>query len=216
MAVAKPPGLLTTPSAMAPDRVTCMSLLRDQLGHRVYPVHRLDRATSGVLVFGRNPAAAGEWAAFFRDRRVCKTYLALVRGWVEPEGEIDYPIEGARDGVRVPALTRYARLGTVEVAVPVGRYPTARYSLVRACPVTGRRHQIRRHFKHLRHPLVVDPEYGDVHHNRFFRERYGRRLMLHAWTLEFPDRQVRIHAPIPEDMGSILEDLGFMVPLPGG
>jgi len=218
VAVAKPPGLLSTPSPKAPDRVTCMSLLRDQLGHRVYPLHRLDRATSGVLVFGLDPAAAGQWAIHFRERRVHKSYLALVRGWVDPQGEIDYPIEVAREvareGVRVDALTRYQCLAQVEVAVPVGRYPTARYSLVRAWPVTGRNHQIRRHFKHLRHPLVVDPEYGDAHHNRFFRERYGRRLMLHAWTLEFPDRGVRIQARIPEDMAFILEDLGLVVPPP--
>ncbi len=212
VAVAKPPGLLTTPSPMAPDRVTCMSLLRDQLGHRVYPLHRLDRATSGVLVFGRDPTAAGQLAILFRERRVGKAYLAVVRGWVDQEGEIDYPIEGARPGSRVAALTRYRCLGRAELAVPVGRYPTARYSLVRACPVTGRRHQIRRHFKHLRHPLVVDPEYGDTHHNRFFRERYGRRLMLHAWLLEFPDEGITIQAPVPEDMASILQDLGLEVP----
>ncbi len=213
LAVDKPPGLLTTPSPMASDRVTCMSLLRDQIGSWVYPVHRLDRATSGVLLFGRDSASAGRIAVWFRERQARKAYLALVRGWVEPEGEIDHPVEGAHPGERVEALTRYRCLGQIEFDHPVGRYTTARYSLVEASPVTGRRHQIRRHFKHLRHPLLGDPEYGDTHHNRFFRERYGlRRLMLHAWLLEVPEAGLRIQAPVPQDMRAILEDLGMLVP----
>lgn len=220
VALDKPAGLLSTPSTEAPDRVTCLSLVRDHLGHRVYPIHRLDRATSGVLLFGRTPEAAGEEALRFREHRVRKAYLALVRGWVDDEGEIDYPVEGAREGVRVEALTRYRRLGRVEVATPVGRYATARYSLVEASPVTGRRHQIRRHFKHLRHPLLGDPDYGDTHHNRFFRDRFGfRRLMLHAWTLELPlapGELLRIQAPVPAEMTRVFEDLGLEVPDPAG
>jgi len=213
LAVDKPPGLLSTPSPLASDRVTCMSLLRDQIGAWVYPVHRLDRATSGVLLFARDSSSAGQIASWFRERLARKLYLALVRGWVEQEGEIDHPVEGAHPGERVEAFTRYRCLGQVEVDHPVGRYATARYSLVEASPVTGRRHQIRRHFKHLRHPLLGDSDYGDTHHNRFFRERYGlRRLMLHAWVLELPDADLRIQAQVPQDMRTILEDLGLPVP----
>lgn len=217
VAVDKPTGLLSTPSAQASDRVTCMSLLRDQLGHRVYPVHRLDRATSGVIVFGRSPDAARDAALLFRERQVQKRYLALVRGWLDESGTIDYPIEGAREGLKVEAVTTWRRLEQVELPVPVGRYQTARYSLVEARPISGRRHQIRRHFKHLRHPIVGDPDYGDTHHNRFFRERFGiRRLMLHAWALELQTRHaggdLRIQAPVPEEMARILQDLGLPVP----
>ena len=151
----------------------------------------------------------GEDVALLQD-------LGLARGnaLAPVELSVDMRVQHIMHEQMLDALTRYQCPAQVEVAVPVGRYPTARYSLVRAWPVTGRNHQIRRHFKHLRHPLVVDPEYGDAHHNRFFRERYGRRLMLHAWTLEFPDRGVRIQARIPEDMAFILEDLGLVVPPP--
>lgn len=204
IAIDKPSGLLSTPSALAPDRVTAMSLARDHVGHYVYPIHRLDRGTSGVLLFGLTPEAAGAAQAFFREHRAEKRYLAVVRGWVEEEGTVDYAIEEAE------AVTVYRRLAVTEVAVPVGRYETARYSLVEARPLSGRTHQIRRHFKHLRHPILGDSEYGDVQHNKFMVERFGkRRLMLHARTLEVGD--LRLEAPIPEDYAAVLQDLGLPV-----
>lgn len=210
IAVDKPAGLLSTPSSEAPDRVTAMSLARDHLGHYVYPIHRLDRGTSGVLLFGRSSEAASDAQVFFREHRAEKRYLAVVRGWVEEEGEIDYAIEGTREGVKADAVTLYRRLATTELPFPVGRYETARYSLVEARPLSGRRHQIRRHFKHLRHPLLGDREYGDVQHNKFLEERFGtRRLMLHARTLDVGD--LHLEAPVPEDYAVVLGHLGLVL-----
>lgn len=187
VAIDKPAGMLVHRSPISRDRVFVLQSLRDQLGRRVYPVHRLDRATSGVLLFGLSAAAARGLVGQFERREVGKRYLAVARGWVAAEGLIDHPVADAEgNGVAQPALTRFRRLATVELAVAVDRYPTSRYSLVEVEPLTGRRQQIRRHFKHISHHLVGDTTHGNGRHNRFFREHYGiHRLLLMAESLAF-------------------------------
>ncbi len=162
-----------------------MQLLRNQLGQRVWPLHRLDRATSGVLLLALDAETAALVGRQIMARELKKRYLAVVRGFVEPDGVIDYPLSA--EGNRPPraALTQYRRLATLELPVPIGRYPVARYSLVEVRPLTGRTHQIRRHFKHLFHPLIGDTTYGEGRHNRLFRQRLScHRLLLHAVQLE--------------------------------
>lgn len=187
VAVHKPHGLLVHRSPISRDRVFLLQRLRDQLGTRVYPVHRLDRATSGVIVFGLDPDTAATLAGAFTAGAVSKRYLAVARGWVEPAGEIDHPVRDEdTDAPARPSLTRYRRIATVELPYPVDRYPSARYSLVEVEPVTGRRQQIRRHFKHMSHHLVGDTTHGNGRHNRFFRDRLGiTRLLLQAQSLAF-------------------------------
>ena len=214
VAVDKPAGLLVHRSPIARDRVFALQLLRDQLGRRVYPVHRLDRATSGVLVFGLSGEAAMRLAGAFGARRVRKRYLAVVRGWVEPSGLIDHPVadeEGS--GAAQAARTAYRRLATVELPFAVDRYPSARYSLVEVEPLTGRRQQIRKHFKHISHHLIGDTTHGNGRHNRFFRNRYGiRRLLLMAQRLEFAhpyrDRRVAVAAPPDRDWQTVAAIFG--------
>ncbi len=181
----KPSGLLMHRSPISRDRVFVLQTLRDQIGRRVYPIHRLDRATSGVLAFGLTPEMARAVAGQFESHRVEKRYRALARGWVAASGEIDHPVsDDAGRGTPQPALTRYRRLARVELPYAVDRYPSSRYSLVEVCPVTGHRQQIRRHFKHISHHLIGDTTHGNGRHNRFFRERYGiHRLMLTAQRL---------------------------------
>jgi tRNA pseudouridine65 synthase len=184
-AIDKPCGLLVHKSSRGTDQVFAMQRLRDQLGQRVWPLHRLDRATSGVLLFALDAETAAMAGRQIMAREFQKRYLAVVRGHVDPHGVIDHPLSA--QGGRPPraALTRYRRLATMELPVPIGRYPVARYSLVEVCPLTGRTHQIRRHFKHLFHPLIGDTTYGEGRHNRLFRERFGcHRLLLHAVGLE--------------------------------
>jgi tRNA pseudouridine65 synthase len=187
VAIDKPPGLLVHRSPISRDRVFAVQTLRDQIGQRVYPVHRLDRATSGVLIFGLSAAAASRLAAQFQSHQVDKAYLAVARGWVDETGLIDHPVadeEGS--GLAQAAITRYRRLATVELPHSVDRYPSARYSLVRIVPETGRRQQIRKHFKHVSHHLIGDTTHGNGRHNRFFRERYDiHRLLLMSWQLGF-------------------------------
>lgn len=183
-AVNKPPGIMVHRSSIGTDRAFVLQKLRDQLGRRVWPVHRLDRATSGVLLFALDPETARQLGHAFMERRVDKHYLAVVRGWTEPGGTIDHPLARHKEAEPRSARTRYQRLATCELPFPVGCFETARYSLVEASPETGRRHQIRRHFKHISHHLIGDTTYGDGRHNRLFRQHLRcHRMLLHASRL---------------------------------
>jgi len=194
VAIDKPAGLLVHPSALdAHEERSALKLLRDQLGERLWPLHRLDKATSGVLVFARNAEAARQWGLAFEQGRVDKRYLALVRGWPAASGEVDQAL--ARDPelpsagqARLPAVTRYERLACFEWPFSIdGRHATSRYALMAVAPLTGRRHQIRRHFKHIAHPLVGDSTHGKGPHNRAVAQWLGiSRLWLHAERLELP------------------------------
>lgn len=219
VAVDKPPGLLVHRTRLADADDFLLQRLRRQLGRRVYTVHRLDRPTSGVLLFGLTPDAARAVADQFEAQRVGKRYLAVVRGWPEPAGRIEQPLddpEADSPGRRAPrpACTDYRRLATVELAVAVTRYPTSRYALVLVRPRTGRRHQIRRHCAHIRHPLIGDTTHGEGRHNRFFRESFGLfRLLLHAWQLECAHpatgAPMRIQAPPDADWERLLAAFGW-------
>jgi tRNA pseudouridine65 synthase len=221
VAVNKPAGLLVHRSAL--DRYeteNAMHLLRDQLGRWVYPLHRLDKATSGVLVFALDRETARRMMPSFAGRNVSKTYLAVVRGFTGEEGRIDHPLRERRgrmpgqgaegNGAGKEAVTEYRRLATIEFPHPVGRYATARYSLLMAAPLTGRMHQLRRHLKHIFHPVVGDTTYGDGRQNEFIRNRFQcRRLLLHARELSFlhpsSGQPVRLQAPLDQAFGALLE-----------
>lgn len=191
----KPPGLLVHRSEIDRSETRfAVQLLRDQLGRRVSPVHRLDRGTSGLLVFAFEPEVAARLAAQFAERGVAKRYLAIVRGIPPEHLLIDYSLDRPEDpyahrrgtGTPQSARTRLTRLDTAEIPVRVDRYPSSRYALVALEPETGRRHQLRRHMKHLAHPIVGDATYGVGRHNRLFAERYGvSRLLLAAVGLGF-------------------------------
>lgn len=193
-AIDKPPGLLVHPSALdAHEALTALDLLQRHLGERLFPLHRLDKATSGVLLFARHAEAARAWGGAFEAGAIAKRYLALVRGWPAEEGDIDHPL--ARDPElpsagqpRLPARTRFRRLRCFEWPFSAdGRHPTSRYALVDVEPLTGRRHQIRRHFKHLAHPVVGDTTHGKGVHNRAVAQWLGaNRLWLHAAAIEWP------------------------------
>lgn len=187
VAVHKPSGLLVHRSPISRDEVFLLQTVRDQIGQRVYPIHRLDRATSGVIIFGLDSDSAKRLAIEFEQKRVEKHYLALARGWVADTGIIDHPVAD-EEGDNIPraAITHYRCLQRVELPVAVDRYPTSRYSLVQVMPETGRRQQIRKHFKHISHHLIGDTTHGNGKQNRFFREAYGiYRLMLMASALTF-------------------------------
>lgn len=186
LAIDKPPGILVHPTRISEDRITILPLLRDQIGQRVYPLHRLDRGTSGVLVFGKNREAAASLGALFRSGEVKKQYQAVVRGYVAEEGQIDYPLVRAVGKAPREAITDYVRLSQTEMDFSVGKYPRSRYSLVNIHPHTGKFHQIRRHFSHIRHPVIGDKRHGDCKHNKYFSDVLGvHRMLLHASKLSF-------------------------------
>lgn len=203
VAINKPPGLLMHRTRISEDTVFVVQLLRDQLGLRIFPVHRLDRATSGVLIFGKTSEAAGRLGEQMMDKSVTKKYLAIVRGWPPENGTIDYALDDPDSGKgRLPAVTHFMRLGTSEIDAPIGlRYKTARFSLMEAQLETGRRHQIRKHFAHLNYPVIGDTRHGDVKQNTYFREVFGmKRMLLHAVSLEFRhpyfESQTVVRAPV--------------------
>jgi tRNA pseudouridine65 synthase len=197
VAVNKPSGLLVHRS-MIDRRETefAMQQVRDMIGRHVYPVHRLDKPTSGVLLFALSSEVARKMTEIFTARESVKEYLAVVRGYTPEQGGIDYPLremldkmtdrKARRDKEAQEAVTEYFRLGTAELPYPVSRYPAARYSLVRCVPKTGRKHQLRRHMKHIMHPIVGDTKHGRGEHNKLFREKFDcHRLLLHAFRFSF-------------------------------
>ncbi len=203
LVVNKPSGLLVH-RGWDDDDVVALTLVRDVVGHHVWPAHRLDRPTSGALLFVLDRALLPGVNDQFARHAVDKTYVALCRGRF-PDGDVrvDHPVPKTEDGERVPAVTDFRRLATWE-----------RFSLVQARPRTGRFHQIRRHLKHLSHPIVGDVNYGKGDVNRLFRERFDlRRLCLHAveLALDHPvsGARLRVRAPLPADLAAPFAAMGL-------
>jgi len=211
--VNKPAGLLVHRSGIDRHETRfALQLARDRIGCKLYPVHRLDKPTSGALLFALSAEAARAMTKKFAGGEVRKTYLAVVRGYVEDAGRIDHPLAEEQDAIadrRVrrgkpaqAALTEYRRLARAELPYPVGRYATSRFSLVQAIPGTGRKHQIRRHMKHIFHPIVGDTTHGDGKQNALFCAQLGcSRLLLAATGMSFahPLTDARIDAVAPLD-----------------
>lgn len=220
--VDKPAGLLVHRSPIDRRETRfALQLLRDQLGQRVHPVHRLDKPTSGALVFALDADAARTLEGAFATRTVGKTYLAVVRGWPEDSGVIDRALGAVEDARLGPqsdelreAVTHFRCVGRYELPVRVDRYPTSRYALLELQPLTGRRHQLRRHLATASHPIVGDTTYGKARHNHLFAERYGVRRMLLACTrLEFAalpwrDSPLVVEAPLADEFATVVARLG--------
>ena len=207
IAVHKPSGLVVHASEDAPLRDTVIRRLRSQTGRKVFPCHRLDRPTSGLLLFAFSGQLARPVFEAFERREVRKSYWVLCRGYLgEDQSELDRPIDGRS------ALTRFASLARFLVPVGVGRYPSSRYSLLEARPVSGRRHQIRRHLKHFGHPVIGDSQHGDLEHNRFFRSFFGfQRIFLASRTLELnhpvTGEPLHLQAPLAWRLEACLQQL---------
>jgi tRNA pseudouridine65 synthase len=217
VALNKPSGWLVHKSAMAGDRRNCLSVLRNLLDHPVWPVHRLDRKTSGVLLFALSPEAARRAMEQFSERRVRKEYLAIVRGWVCAEQVVDDALTPPDGGPPQEARTHVYPLAHGELPHAVGRFPTVRYSLLRLVPETGRWHQIRRHLNHISHPVLGDAVHGDGRHNRFFRAHFSTNGMtLHAWRLEIELEggagPLQLEAPPPPLFQQIAAACGWVLP----
>lgn len=218
VAINKPNGLLVHRTRIAEEKKEfALQLLRDQLGYHVYTIHRLDRGTSGVLLFAKSPEAAAPIVQAFEAREPDKTYFAIARGYTPEAGTIDNPIRPDKDHQHKEpqdAVTRYNRLATVELPIPVGRYQTSRYSLVRIKPETGRMHQIRKHFAHLRHYIIGDKRHGDWRHNKMFLEELDSPyLLLHAAELRFvhpfTGADTSIRAQLPLNMLRLCRQFGW-------
>lgn len=223
IAIHKPAGLLVHRSEVDRHETRfAIQLLRDQIGQHVWPVHRLDRGTSGALLFALHKEALVAASQQFEQNRVDKTYLAIVRGWPARNGLIDHPLRRIReadgfdsDGPPQNASTRFVRLATLNLPVCIDRYPTSRYALLRLHPETGRRHQLRRHLKHIAHPIIGDATYGKGAHNRLFQQIFGEARLLLACTglqLAHPFSAVplQITCPLAEGFSRVLAQPGWL------
>ena len=224
IAINKPAGMLVHRSWLDKhETVFAMQTLRDQIGRHVFPIHRLDRPTSGVLLFALNSEMARTMSELFEQHQLQKSYLAVVRGYLNGEGRIDYPLKVQLDKIAdkfsqekeaQQAVTDYRTLAQVEMPYPAGKFQTARYSLVQLFPQTGRKHQLRRHLKHLFHPIIGDTNYGDLHQNRAFSANTGcDRLFLHANQLAFIHpktlQKIVINAPLDQQWQQLFEQFGW-------
>ena len=226
VAVHKPAGLLVHRSDLDRHETRfAVQLLRDQIGRLVHPLHRLDKGTSGVLLFALVPESASVVGIQFERNEVAKRYLAIVRGWPSEHGLIDHALSRRFDDfgrklaaedrpAPLPAVTAFRRLATAEIATAVDRYPQARYALLELSPATGRQHQLRRHLKHIAHPIIGDSTWGKGVHNRFFQQRYGCGRLLLACSriaLRHPrsDLSLVIEAPPAADFALVAGALGW-------
>ena len=186
VAINKPPGLLVHRTKIASDASEfALQMLRNQLGISVYPCHRLDRKTSGVLLFAKDEATNRSMQVKFSKGEIQKKYVAIVRGFTPDEEIIDYPLK-REDGLVQQAITRYRTIHRTELNIPYSGQKSSRYSLVEIEPQTGRTHQIRKHFAHIYHPIIGDRPHGCNKQNKLFKEKWEMTtMMLHASLLSF-------------------------------
>ena len=253
VAIDKPAGLFVHRSFMDKDEIYfALQLVRDQIGQYVYPVHRLDRPTSGVLLFALTKDVATKLSDSFANKSyqeqasvekraeiehlcfesdesvdIVKTYYALVRGYfAEPSGLIDHPLKEkldklgdknvSRDKPAQSAQSFYQVMQQASLPIKVGKFDSVRYSLVKVQPITGRRHQIRRHLAHLRHPIIGDINYGDNKQNPFFNDHFSfKRLMLIAKSLTFnhpiSGEKITIEAEFDLQWQQVFNELNWLV-----
>ncbi len=227
VAVNKPSGLFVHRSFLdRHEKFFALQLVRDMVGQYVYPLHRLDRPTSGVLLFALSEEVARRMGQAFSDKTIQKTYYALTRGHLTEHGQVDHPLKEKLDKIgdkyvnadkpAQEAVTDYESLATATLPIPLGKFPSIRYSLIKLKPHTGRRHQIRRHLAHLRHPIIGDINYGDNKQNPFFAKHFAlKRLMLHAKSLQFmhpiTEEEITITAPIDEHWLEIFKQLNWQL-----
>lgn len=225
IAVNKPSGLLVHKSPIDRHETRfALQIVRDQIGQYVYPIHRLDKPTSGVLLFGLTKEVAQRFSDMFLEGNVAKTYVAITRGHTPESGFIDHPLSVMLDTKEEKlagatkeaqdAQTQFERLASVILPYEVDRYPTTRYSLVKLMPKTGRKHQLRRHMKHISHHMVGDTKHGRGEHNKFFREQFAiHRLLLHALEIHFfhpiLQKELTIQAPFDRDFIKLFEEFGW-------
>tara|TARA_B110000459_G_scaffold200262_1_gene248442 strand:+ start:4257 stop:4961 length:705 start_codon:yes stop_codon:yes gene_type:complete len=219
LAVNKPNNILVYASYFArnikdDDLVT---LLKEQTGLQLYPIHRLDRKTSGILLLAKAKEYVKDYQQQFENNKVEKTYYAVVRGYCSAQGIIDTPTKNAETGLYKEARTEYETLDTIELGIPVTPYNMSRYSLVKFTPKTGRMHQLRIHANKISHPILGDYQYGDRFHNRMFEKEFNwNNMFLHAGKLSInrpkTEEQLILKSSFPNDWDKLFETFNWQKP----
>lgn len=186
------------------EEQSLLQVLFEQFGQKLYPIHRLDRKTSGIILLAKETKFVSKFQKLFTDNEIDKTYLGVVRGYAPEHRIIDSPVKGRDANVHKEAETHFYTLDKITLEIPVKPYDTSRYSLVKLQPKTGRLHQLRIHCNKISHPLIGDPKYGDKNHNVMFQENFGwHNLFLHAYSLEFvhpfKDKKLQLQTTLPKD-----------------
>lgn len=217
--VDKPAGLMVHDSKLARGENDFLAdRLREQFGRPIFLIHRLDRATSGCLLLAFEREAASTLGKGLMSREFEKEYLAVCRGWpAEDEFAIDHPLDGGPGKPeKKPAVTRFRRIASGELALPSAGFDTSRYALLACWPETGRFRQIRRHLKHVSHHLIGDTSHGDGCHNRNFRMQGVHRMLLHARRLAFPHplsgERIDVAAPLDAEFRKAFGLFGWQLP----
>ena len=212
IAVNKPAGLLVHRSSIAKDATEfALQKTRDFVGQEVHPIHRLDRKTSGVLLFTFDKNTLHSMQNLFNEGKVRKEYHAIVRGFTDDSGKIDYALVNDK-GLTQSARTIYTTHKKWEITKSFGRYKTSRYAYVHVFPETGRMHQIRKHFAHIFHPIIGDRPHGCNKQNRFFKREFNLMEMLlqaKSYSFEHPvtSDKIIIQAPIRNEFMRIVSFL---------
>jgi len=189
---------------------TLLELLNEQFGYDFYPVHRLDRKTSGVLVLAKQKENVAIFQELFNTNEIEKIYLGIVRGFVQETKLITSPVKNPDTQVYKDAETNCEPLNTKQLDIAVYPYENSRYSLVKLTPTTGRMHQLRIHMNKISHPIVGDYKYGDRFHNRMFEQEFNCcNLFLHAHQLNFTHpiskTKINVKAGLPVDWIKIMD-----------
>ncbi len=217
VAINKPHGLLVHRTKLANDvNEFALQILRDQLEKRVYPVHRIDRKTGGVLLFSLNDDIHKTMQRRFADKLIAKKYIAIVRGYTEDQEIIEYPLR-KENGKLQEAITKFSTLDRTELDIPLGIHMTSRYSLLEINPLTGRYHQIRKHLDHIHHPIIGDRPHGCNKQNKLFKEKFSlMTMMLHAKELSFEhpvtNKKITISAELQSEFERMIRLLQFYYP----
>ncbi|MBC8754995.1 pseudouridine synthase [Kordia sp. YSTF-M3] len=220
IAVAKPNNMLVHHSLMArnqSDEQTLVSLLQEKYEKQYFPIHRLDRKTSGIVLCAKEKAFVAPFQALFTSDQIQKVYYGIVRGFPPKSGVIDSPVKGRDAKVHKTALTHFETVANVTLPIPVQPFPESRYSLIKLLPKTGRMHQLRVHLNKINHPLIGDPKYGDRFHNRMFQTEFKMsNLFLHATSLSFQhpflEKAIVINCPFPKDWQEIAKRFKWNLP----
>ncbi|MCB1049878.1 MAG: tRNA pseudouridine(65) synthase TruC [Acidobacteria bacterium] len=212
IAVEKPAGWMVHRSGLNREGPFLLQVLRDQLGYPVYPIHRLDRPTSGLVLFAKNAKAASRWGQAMQQGLFKKVYVPILRGWIDQSQRVDYPLLEDGKTEKVEAVTIFTPVHLFKIPVQGWRFPSARFTLCEVQLETGRMHQIRKHAAHLRHPVIGDSRYGDLNQNRFFAQHFGRnRLWLHARFICFvgteTDEAPTASSPPPSEWRDLFHSL---------
>lgn len=217
LCVCKPNNMLVHHAHHSRNVVEETSLLQDvfnERGIKVYPIHRLDRKTSGIILLAKEKDYVSKFQDLFTSNEIEKKYYGIVRGFSPETKVINSPVKGRDANIHKEALTNLQTLAKITLDIPVKPYDSSRYSLVELLPKTGRMHQLRVHANKISHPLIGDPKYGDKNHNLMFEKEFGcSNLFLHAGQLKFnhpfTNEQLILTAEFPKDWLDIFKQFSW-------